>query len=86
MPEAARITRWKAGDPTGISSVVSHRHDRECAAWVEKGASKPSYPSASRHGGFSTQPVGGLSMSPGRLTSSPVVMVVSRQKEWNPSQ
>ncbi|WP_373463547.1 NPP1 family protein [Streptomyces sp. B4I13] len=74
------------GDPTGITSVVSHRHDWECAVWVKKGASKPSYPSASGTAGSVPTRSAALSMSPGRLTSSPVGMVVSRQKEWNPSQ
>jgi hypothetical protein len=51
------------GDPTGISSIVSHRHDWECAVvWVKRGASKPSYLSASRHGGFSTHPVNEVPM------------------------
>ena len=52
------------GDPTGISHIVSHRHDWEGAVvWVKQGASKPSYVSASRHGGYSTHAVNEVPMN-----------------------
>lgn len=52
------------GDPTGITSFTSHRHDWECAvAWVRRGSNKPSYLSASKHGDFSTHPVNEVPMS-----------------------
>ncbi|MER6128757.1 NPP1 family protein [Streptomyces sp. NPDC001795] len=45
------------------SPGIGHRHDWECAVvWVKQGASKPSYLSASRHGGFSTHPVNEVPM------------------------
>lgn len=50
-------------DPTGASAFAGHRHDWECVvAWVKRGANKPSYLSASRHGGFSTHPVNEVPM------------------------
>ncbi|WP_455355283.1 NPP1 family protein [Streptomyces sp. SYSU K217416] len=50
------------------SSIGGHRHDWESVVvWVRQGSGKPSYLSASRHGGFSTHPVNKVPMDGARV-------------------